>query len=295
MLWLRTHPYIASLAGAVIALGIGAIVVANRSDVSPQLSGLRAWGGVGSNLFDPTSVRVGRQPDAPSSNLYTQVQSGPPFYYTPATEQLPLMQAQDEINDFDFDAFIALLSAPAGNSAGAEREEMGLDAYSFIPQGLISTSTPRKRLTSTQQVLFDYGNEVGSYIQSFDEQYRNAPQVLKDQFEDREDPEKNGALLSLARALEDVGFQLEAIEAPSEIRSAHQKVAASYKELGEKLSAVPDAKSDQAVLDAILAYNATAEAYVKNYVSLATLISAHGVSFSSDDAGSVFTFSNVSL
>ncbi len=295
MQWLRAHPYIASLAGAVIALGIGAIVVANRSDVSPKPSGLRAWGGIGSNLFDPTNVRVGRQPDAHSSNLYTQVQSGPPFYYAPAARQLPLMQAQDEV-DFDFDTFIALLAGPSGSVlADGEGNATALDAYSFIPQGLISTSAPRKRLTPTQQALFDYGNEVGSYIQSFDEQYRNAPQILKDQFEDRENPEKNGALLSLARALEDVGFQLETIKAPSEIRSAHQKVAASYKELGKKLSAVPNAKTNEAVLDAILTYNSATEEYVKNYVSLATLISAHGVSFSPEDAGSVFTFTNASL
>lgn len=293
MQWLYAHPYIASLLGALLAIGIGTIVVLNRSDVEPQPSGLRAWGGVGSNLFDPTNVGTRREPAAPFGNLYTQVQSGPPFYYAPAARQLPLMQGETE--DFDFDAFIALLSASSGSTQGGSEEAGALDAYSFIPQGLISTSAPRKRLTPAQQAIFDYGNEVGSYIQSFEERYRSAPQVLKDQFEDRKNPEKNAVLLSLARGLEDVGFQLEAIKAPSEIRSAHQKVAASYKELGAKLSAVPDAKSDEAVLNAILAYNTAVETYVTNFVALATLISAHGVSFSPDDAGSVFTFSAVSL
>ncbi len=293
MEWLRTHPYITALLGALLAIGIGTIVVLNRSDVKPEPSGLRAWGGVGSNLFDPTSVSTRREPSAPSDDLYTQVQSGPPFYYAPATRQLPL--AQEEAENFDFDAFIALLSASSGGTSGSSEEAGALDAYSFIPQGLISTSVPRKRLTPTQRAIFDYGNEVGSHIQSFEEWYRSAPQILKDQFEDRENPEKNAALLSLARGLEDVGSQLEAIQAPSEIRLAHQKVAASYKELGTKLSAVPGAKSNEAVLNTILAYNTAVETYVKNFVALATLISAHGVSFSSDDPGSVFTFSNVSF
>lgn len=288
MQWLRAHPYIASAALAFIVLVVGALIVLNRSDVRPQTTGLRAWGGVGSDLFDPTSAARGgtaAQPD----NLYSQVQSGPPFYYAPAAEQLPLVQASD---DFDFEAFIGLL-AGSGKATGGISQDPSFDAYSFIPQGLISTTSVEKRRTPTQQAIFDYGNEAGSYIQSFEERYRAAPQILKDQFEDREDPEKNAALLSLSRGLEDVGFQLEALEVPSEIRSAHQKVAASYKELGKKLSAVPNAKSDETVLNAILAYNAAAEAYVKNYVSLATLISAHGVTFSPEDAGSIFTFSQV--
>lgn len=295
MQWLYAHPYIASLLGALLAISIGMVVVVNRSDVEPQPSGLRAWGGVGSNLFDPTNVGTRSGSQTQPENLYSQVQSGPPFYYAPAGGQLPLMEAQNEVENFDFDAFMVLLSAPSGASAGGGGDAGTLDAYSFIPQGLISTSAPRKRLTPTQQAIFDYGNEVGSYIQSFDEQYQSAPQILKDQFEDREDPEKNAILLSLARALGDVGEQFAAMEAPPEIRSAHKNVAASYRELGAKLSAVPDAKTDEAVLNAILAYNTAVEIYVKNYISLATLISAHGVSFSPDDAGSVFTFTNASL
>lgn len=290
MQWLRAHPYVASALLAFIVLVVGALTVLNRSDVRPQTTGLRAWGGVGSDLFDPTSAARGgaaAQPD----NLYSQVQSGPPFYYAPAAEQLPLVQASD---DFDFEAFIAILAGSGKNSVGIVADS-SFDAYSFIPQGLISTTSVEKRRTPTQQAIFDYGNEAGSYIQSYEERYRSAPQILKDQFEDREDPEKNAALLSLAGALEDVGFQLEALEAPPEIRAAHEKVVASYKELGVKLSAVPKSKTEQAVLDAILAYNTATEAYVRNYVALATLISAYGVTFSPEDAGSVFTFSNVSL
>ncbi|MBI2610652.1 hypothetical protein HYW60_01810 [Candidatus Kaiserbacteria bacterium] len=295
MSWLFAHPYIAAFGGAILVLVIGGTIVVNRSDVNPQTSGIRAWGGVGSNLFDPTNVGVRQLPSTPADNLYTQVLSGPPFYYTTATEQLPLAQPQSEI-DFDFDAFVALLSAPPRVAAGdGSTAPPALDAYSFIPLTLISTSTRGEELTPTQQALFNYGNEAGLYIQSFEDMYRSAPQILKDQFEDREDPEKNAVLLSLARALGDVGEQLAEMEVPSEIVSSHQKVAASYRELGAKLSAVPEANTDEAVLNAMLAYNAAVEAYVRNYVSLATLISAYGVSFAPEDAGSIFTFSQVGL
>lgn len=293
MQWLRAHLYLASLLGALLVIVFGILVIANRSGVDPERAELRAWGGVGSNLFDPTGVRTALQPQSEPDNLYSEVKSGPPFYYAPSSE-LPIVRTQGE-DDFDFDAFIALLSAPTGSSGEGSAGETGLDIYSFIPQGLISTSTPQKKMTALQRALYDYGNEAGSHIQSHEEENRYAPQVLKDQFEDREDPAKNAALSALAGSLEDLGERLAAMSPPSEVRAAHQKVAASYRALGAKLALVPDARTDAAVLDAILAYNAEAETYVQNYVALATLLSAHGVTFSPDDPGSVFTFSAVSL
>lgn len=284
------HPYAASLIGALLAVLAGALVVLNRSSVQPR-DELRAWGGVG-GAFEPTSAGAAQMPET-RDNLYTQVQSGPPFRYAPALQSPVTLEG----DSFDFESLIAQLSESgrARSGAASDSPEPPLNAYSFIPQGLVSISAPKRTMTDTQRALYDYGNEVGGRIQSFEERHRGAPQILKDQFEDRHNPEKNAALLSLARALGDLGKELSAIQAPPEVQSAHQKVAASYKELGEKLSKVPDAKTDEAVLNAILAYNAAAEEYVRNYVSLATLLSAHGVSFSQEDAGSVFTFSAVSF
>lgn len=290
MSWLRTHVYLASLVGALIITVLGALIVVKRSTVNPQPSGLRAWGGVGSDLFDPTNVRSERQP-LPQENLYTEVQNGPPFYYAPAANQLPLVQSQGG-DDFDFESFIALLSVPSSSGKSTQTSGTELDAYAFIPQGLISTSTGDRERTPIQQALFNYGNEVGSYIQSYEERYRAAPQILRDQFEDRENAEKIAALRSLAGALEDVGYQLEGFEEiPSEVSAAHLKVAASYKELGTKLALIPEAKVDKEIIDAMLAYNAAVETYTKNYISLATLLSLYGVAFSQNDPGNVFTFS----
>lgn len=289
MSWISEHLYLASLLGAFGVIILGVFIVMNKSTVDPQPSGLRAWGGVGSNLFDPTDVRTEGQP-LPQENLYTEVQSGPPFYYAPAANQLSFVQSQGG-DDFDFESFITLLSAPSGGKS-TQSSGTGLDAYSFIPRGLISTSTGEKARTPTQQALFNYGNEAGSYIQSYEERYRAAPQILKDQFEDRENTEKNEALRSLAGALEDVGYQLEAFEeVPSEVRAAHLKVAESYKEIGKKLALITETKTDQEMIDAILTYNAAAEIYTKNYISLATLFSLYGVTFSQNDPGNVFTFS----
>ncbi|OGG57960.1 hypothetical protein A2853_03480 [Candidatus Kaiserbacteria bacterium RIFCSPHIGHO2_01_FULL_55_17] len=293
MPWLHVHPYLASVIGAGLLVLIGSIIVAQRSNVQPQGATLRVWGGVGANIFDPTSSG-GQNFGKPAENLYTQVQSGPPFYYAPV-QQIP--GTQGVADDFDFGSFLAFLSGSAGNTSGtiAEGSDV-LDAYSFIPQGLISTSYPERRVTPTQAALYDYGNEAGSFIQSFEGRYRDAPQILKDQFEDRYDTGKNEALLALANSLAGVGQQLERMEnVPSEVRSAHLKVATSYQDVGKALSLIPPAKSDQAVIDAILAYNAVVETYVKNYVALATLFSAYGVMFTPENPGSVFTFTNVSL
>lgn len=296
MQWLRSHPYVAALIGTVVLILLGAFVVKERIAVRPEYSETRAWGGVGAQLLNPIS-RAPNYTGSIQEDIYREVRSGPPFYYSPAPAQIPFIDAGGS-GDFDFDAFLALLSQPAGGKPGEATSDNSLldTAYSFIPGGLISTSTTHKVRTPIQQALYNYGNEAGSSIQSFESTFGNASQILKDQFEDRESPSKNAALRALAEGLTGVGKALEGMgDVPSEVERAHAKVAASYRELGDKLSRVPGAKSEQEILDGILAYNSAAESYVKNYVALATLLSAYGVMFAPDDPGSVFTFTNVGL
>ena len=298
MQWLRSHPYIDALLGAAILVLLGVLIVGQRTSVRDENTVPLAWGGVGSRFSDPIASVPGQSGDARQQNLYTQVQSGPPFVYNSAPPA-PIPQNTSGDTDFDFDAFIAMVSSPQGRPASDGNQTTAdafLDAYSFIPSGLISTSTPAKARTAAQEELHDYGNLAGSEIESFEDSHRNMPQTLKDQFEDPRDSGKVAAVEELGNALAGVGRPLEAIDnVPAAVRSANSSVAASYKEMGTLLVEVPKAQTDDARLAAMLAYNASVERYIKNYVALATIFSAYGVTFASNESGSVFTFTQGSF
>lgn len=287
MLWLRSHPHILALVFAAALVLFGALVVFNKTSSGGD-SQVRAWGGVGGYLLDP-AARNSEGSRPPEEDIFGKVYSGPPFHYTPVSSVAP-----SEEEAFNFEKLLTTISAP--NISVSTESETSLDPYSFVPTGFISTSSGQKIRTPVEQSLYNYGNEAGSLIQSFESSFKNAPQILKDQFEDREDAAKRNALLTLAGGLEGVGIQLEKIEdVPAPIAGAHAKVAASYQELGKKLALLPEAKREETILDAMLSYNGAVEVYVKNYVSLATIFTAYGVTFSPDDPGSIFMFTNVSL
>lgn len=282
------HPYVAALGGAALVVVLGAYIVTSRASVGTQMSPPQTWSGAGADFSDP----IGAAPQQTASNedsLYTQVRSGAPFQYIAPPVQTDTPEGSD---DFDLEGLLASISRPKGGvSTGSDTSLY--DAYSFIPGGLISTSTHTAERTSIQGAMYEYGNDAGSYIQSYDELYRNAPQILKDQFEDRQNESKNARLAGLGNAMIGVGTSLQNIDpVPTPLQPANTRLGKSYVEMGTSLKAVAVAKSDQAVLDAILAYNASVEAFTKNYVALATLFSAYGVSFKSDEAGSVFMFTN---
>jgi len=293
MQWLRSHPYIASLVGAAVLILLGAFIVWQSATVQPEDSQTITWKGVGARLWDQTPLTPSDQGEN-RENIYSEVRSGPPFYYSPASAQPP--SANAEASGSDLEALLTNLVRPASQSGTTQTGGTSLDPYSFIPGGLISISSPAKERTPAQKELYDYGNEAGSHIQSFENTHRNAPQTLKDQFEDREDQAKNAGLRALADGLVGVGRALEKMEdVPAGVAAAHAKVATSYQEIGDKLSRVPDAQREQEIIDAMLAYNTAVEVYVKNYIALATLFSAYGVSFRPEDPGSVFTFTQGSF
>jgi hypothetical protein len=293
MEWLRSHPYIDALLGAAALILLGIFIVGQRTPVGSENTAPLAWGGAGVHLLDPISNVPDRSGDMGPQNLYTQVRGGPPFNYSPASSTP--VPANTSAGDFDFDAFIAMLSTGDKPSSGGSQTsaDTSLDIYSFIPGGLISTSTPEKELTPAQEELHNYGNEAGSSIQSFEDSHRNMARTLKDQFEDPQDPGKVAALEGLGDALARVGRELEGMgNVPESARSVNASVAKSYREMGEMLALVPEAHTDDERVSAMLAYNATVDTYIKNYVALATLFSAHGVTFASNESGSVFVFTS---
>ena len=181
-----------------------------------------------------------------------------------------------------------------GGGGGRETARVSDDtsnAYTFIPSGIVSTTTSTSERTDLQQELYNYGNDIGSSIESFEQQHSNMVQILKNQAEDRSDTEKAEAVVRLANAFRDLGNTLSGIEnVPSQMAGIHTSLAESYVAIGKNLALVPKAQRDSDFIRAIETYNASADTFTKNYIALASLFGAYGVAFSSSDAGRVFTF-----
>ena len=288
---LRSHPYIASLVAAFVLVGAGGLVVV-RTIVAPgDASGL---GGLGAALLDPTSYKPSIFTPEPSIALGNGGVNAPP-YIPPPTELTTI----DPADEFDFNAFFAEISRgevqaekpPAGTGTGS------VNAYSFIPTGLIATSSAvGAKRSPLQQSLFDWGNDAGSSIQSFEAQNRTITQVLKDHAEDRHDPLKIAALKKLGDSMQELGGSFSRMDAvPSAARGVNDKLAAAYSAAGGGLAMVANTATDKGFIEAVIAYNGNAEAVMRAFIAISALFSANGVKFDPGDAGSVFLFSNARL
>lgn len=295
MEWSRMHPYTLTITGAILVLAAGGYIVWNNVPVAPSNAGLTAWSGNGAAFSPGTYGADATGPNADRQSLMQQVQGGAPYTYT-----LPVLPAANPLDtpdsSFDFNAFIALLSNNSGTDGPAAPTESAGNAYAYIPTGLISSDAHTTTLTPSQQALYDYGNEAGSFIQSFESQHSDSPRILKDQAEDRSNAVKATALKTLGQDLAMVGDSLLAIEnVPQEAAAVHKALAQSYVEIGGKLAAIAQTRSDADFIAAVGAYDASVNVFVKNYVALAQLFGAYGVTFAGEDPGSVFTFSPTSL
>ena len=283
MEWIRAHPYVAASGAAGFLLIIGAAFVESKREMSPS-NPPRVWSGGGQSLLNPSSYTQNRVLQA---QLYLNTATDTPIHTT-----ITGNSAQDT-KSFSFEEIIAAISEPRVSGSATTEPT---DTYSFIPGGLISTTTKPAGRSDSQQALYNYGNDAGSYIQSYEDRHRNAPVTLRDQVEDRNDPQKAEAVREIGGALMQVGRNLEGMEeVPAAIRSAHALLAKSYTEIGGKLQKVPDAAGDEAFITTITEYNSAVDTFTKRYVAVALLLSAHGVIFAPYESGSVFTFTNAGL
>lgn len=289
MEWVRAHPYTSALLASCLLLVAGLLIVQRRSLATPAAKPA-AWGG-GATLLNPTAfdphylgrANVGVQPEHSANPIGSA-------YIPPEPSSIGSITANA---GFDFAAFLAQLSGGTqqtqSTNASANPDAM-LDPYTFIPSDLISTSSAVAR-SGNVQALYDYGNTIGAYIQSFESQNRTMVQVLKGQVEDRSDPVKKESVRSLGRAMSAIGTSMLGLDGvPDAVESAHNALARAYEEAGEALGAIPDAERDQEFVAAITAYNGKADTLTKRYVDMALFFSIQGVRFNSEDAGSVFTF-----
>lgn len=284
--WVHSHPYTAIIGSSCVLLIAGALIVMSRSSVAPA-SRPEAWGNNDVTLLNPTSYKPEQRlaPDVPPSSQQNTPDKVIPVYKPQEQGGGPAQ------NDLELNSLLALLTKPAGTQKGAAGGGSSVSAYAFIPTGLISTTSYQKQRSDAEQRLYEYGNEVGSYIQSYEQANRNQAQVLTDQMQDRQDKLKAQSVKNVGTALKNVGLSMQGIEdVPAIARSAHAALAKSYIEIGENLIKVPDAESDQQLLAAIGTYNASAETFAKRYAALAVIFSAASVTFADDDAGSVFMF-----
>lgn len=294
--WIRAHPYTSAIAAAVLLAVVGAYVVASRAS-RPLETRPTSWGGGAAPFLDPTSYTPGTDASRENGSILQQVQDGPPYTYL-APSFFQNASPIGEEGTYDFDAFVAQLAAQSRSGSGGTQDASGssLGAYSYIPRGLISTTTSRSTRSALQQELYDYGNDIGSTIESFEQQHSNTVQILKGQVEDRANPEKAAAVVKVGRDLEELGKILAAMETvPSAMASTHKALAQSYIEIGKNLALVPGAERDSDFIRAIQTYNASADTFVKNYIQLVSLFGAHGVVFTAADGGRVFTFNSNSL
>ncbi|MDP2648276.1 MAG: hypothetical protein Q8P19_00020 [bacterium] len=296
--WIRSHPYASGLSVAGLVFVVGVFVVGSSAPVSPVASRLTVWGGGGS-APSGAAYSAGQSGEQSSrETIMQQVQGGAPYTYIQPTIPASGASQESQTNAFDFDAFVALLSdttQPHGQTTDTGSVDIS-SSYEFVPRGLVATQADTSSRSPQQQALYDYGNEVGSFIQSFEARHSNEAQVLRDQAEDRTDPQKAAALTALADDLAGIGRSLERMDTPpAAAASAHDALSASYVEIGTKLALVPKAASDSDFVDAIQTYNASADKFIKNYVYLAQLFASYGVTFSALDSGSVFTFSPIGL
>lgn len=297
--WFKENPYLAAAGGLLLLALIGIFFVMSRSALSTN-DGHTTWAdGGGLGLFNGlSSGGVPRTPENTGVPNSASTSSQPIFFIPPVS--LPEGGEGGSIDEIaDLLDELSRASDSSGARAGGQADigDIFAAAYSFIPQGLIATASPMRARTGTEQALYEYGNLMGAYISGFDDTHANTPQLLKDHIEDRTNPAKIAALRQLGVDLEGLGLELETLDnVPTQAAGMHQTLARAYQSMGKRLQAVADASADDARLyDAIVSFNGSAEAFAKSYIMLATYFETAGVTFSSSDPGSVFTFSQASF
>ena len=294
MEWLRTHPYVSALGIAAVLIIGGGFVVANHSPASSSDSTL-TWGGG----LTPSYQSVSQQ-SSPQQIAEDVIQNQGSVTFNPL-QPATSSGASSASNSGSFD-YLALLeqlsSSPQSSSAQNSEAATGsiASAYQLIPETLIASSTSSgASMTAQQQIFYNYGNEVGGEIQSFEALNTNEAQVIKDQTEDRTDPTKAAAVVSLGQGFASVGqFMQQIQDVPPAAAALNSALAQSYIDVGTKLQLVPKAQSDADFVQAMENYDSSVNTFIKNYGAMAQFFSLQGVVFSSTDPGNVFSFSNTS-
>lgn len=284
MTLLAKHPYSFLFAGAGIILLV-IVATAKNQSMSPAMQGPLVRVSGGNVLMYPGIAGTG----AP-----TEHGTAPGPTLTPATIAEYTLPAVHTTNSATTSIRNPSPSVDTGltvNSSLTQSEQLIKEVYALLSGGPSMTPTPKAR-SEVQQALYEYGNQVGLAVLTFENAHADMAQVLKDWIADRADPSKIAAVNSLAQGLTDAGRSLEGLpQVPETARSANTALARAFADSGDKLRAVASAAgSDTTLVAAMKTYNAAAESFTTSYIGLVDLFSIYDVHFGSSDPGSAFQF-----
>gem|GEM_PF-726591 len=290
--WVHRHLYLSVTIAVCGMLVLGTALVVQRTDVNAANSS-GAWGGAGGMFFGTIKNAM---PGGPTAEDVVRLQSPQDSYaaipiYTPSSQDPEKPSGIDDIT-----TLLAELVQQIPVTASSQLSNP--DAFSFIPQGLVSTEpTTGKKRTPDQEKLYSYGNEVGTYIKGYEDTHFGSAQILKDHVEDRTNPDKIRGLKILGADMQQLGVDLGNItNIPESVANAHRIYGNAYYAAGGNLLLIAETTTDEEFVNAITKYNAIVERLSSQFQLLVAIFGMNEVTFSSSDPGNIFMFNpNLSL
>lgn len=284
---ISAHPYFIVVGTISILLFLGLFIVMQRTGVSGVQS-RTTWTSNGS-IFLGNKGSTPPKTDIPPLDIIRERTAQDTLPTIPLPTEI-LSDATDTAFTGDLEELLSLISTPSSTTS-PDSPANTPEGFSLIPQGLLSVDSNIQKRTALQYALYNYGNMLGTYIQSFEAMHENSAQILKDHFEDRSNPEKTAAVLRMGEDYAQLGLDILIIETvPEAAKSAHQGYATSYSLLGTQLQSISKTTNDEDFLKAVETYNAHVEGLAKRFFTLTTVFSSHTVSFSRSEPGSIFMF-----
>ena len=295
MEWIRTHPF--AVLFALAGLGFLAIVTAVGDRTFAPVAGGPLTTLSAGNI--PQSGNFYTSPNATASNSQNvAINAQTPDQTQPPTNYLPPDQSPQTTPQAPDPQPEPLPSPPASANVGVSATPSDTilnDIYSLIPATTVPSPTLQAApaRTASQQALYIYGNEAGLAILTFDNANQNMAQNLKDWVDNRSNTALQAPVNGVADSMVATGNQILALSnVPASASAANTRLGQSLVTAGEELRAVVEASgSDSALADAMKTYDASADEFTKSYVALADLFTLEGITFSSSDTGSAFSFS----
>ena len=286
---MHRHPYLTTILGVASIVLLAGMIVAARSGVS-QGGTATNWSSAGNIFSTGDRAKLGTKSQS-AQDIIKQYAPDTPLGYIPISA--PTSDGDTHVANADFGNDLTKLLAYLAQPRATSSVDVSVSsAFSYIPSGLISTDFQTK-LSPEASALKEYGNSVGALIQAYENTHPSAVQILKDQAEDRTDPEKSSRVYQLGFDMAALGRDLLEMEnVPKDVQAAHAALGTSYRIAGTNVTKIAEAKTDKEFLDAVLAYNTSVEALSKRFFVIVGIFSANNVTFSSSDTGSVFMFSS---
>ncbi|MDO8522538.1 MAG: hypothetical protein Q7S08_04650 [bacterium] len=317
MQWIRSHRYTVALIAAAVLVVVGGVMAKNNTGTVLEPGGVENVS-VEYPYYAPPIAESGGATKAAQENPQNLIQNASgstPFVLRFGSTARPKEDS-------------AVQTAPRVIPKIADSEpvktqspQLNYDYASFF-QMLSHILSPVDTRTTEQKVLFDYGNEAGAIIKAFENTHTDVVRTLKAFFDSRTDPSKAAGIPEIANVYAQLtaassgmnptvsaataGANLQAAandyaqlgitiaslqNIPPQAETLNIKLAKGYADVAQGLARLTKTENDAQLLDAIQAYNATADEFIKNYVALVQLFSAYGVKFGANDPGAIFSFS----